>query len=65
MSKSIGNTVSPARNARADAPPRVVRYYLGQAQYRSALDYQPRSLEEAAAAVERIDGFMQRALKLL
>ena len=38
--------------------PRVVRYYLGQAQYRSVLDYQPTSLQEAAAAVERIDGFI-------
>jgi cysteinyl-tRNA synthetase len=43
----------------------VVRYYLGQAQYRSALDYNPGSLSEAAAAVERIEGFMQRALKAI
>ncbi|GAP57132.1 cysteine--tRNA ligase, partial [Arthrobacter sp. Hiyo6] len=41
MSKSIGNTVSPAEMLEL-APPRVVRYYLGQAQYRSVLDYQPR-----------------------
>ncbi len=62
MSKSIGNTVSPSEMLE-QAPPRVVRYYLGQAQYRSVLDYQPTSLQEAAAAVERIDGFISRALR--
>ncbi|WP_427133854.1 cysteine--tRNA ligase [Pseudarthrobacter sp. S9] len=60
MSKSIGNTVSPAEMLEL-APPRVVRYYLGQAQYRSVLDYQPTSLQEAAAAVERIDGFLSKS----
>jgi cysteinyl-tRNA synthetase len=64
MSKSIGNTVSPAEMLEL-APPRVVRYYLGQAQYRSILDYQPTSLQEAAAAVERIDGFLTRAGRIL
>ncbi|HYH78031.1 MAG TPA: cysteine--tRNA ligase [Arthrobacter sp.] len=60
MSKSVGNTVSPAEMLEL-APPRVVRYYLGQAHYRSVLDYRPTSLEEAAAAVERIDGFLNKA----
>ncbi|GAA2868278.1 cysteine--tRNA ligase [Paenarthrobacter ilicis] len=60
MSKSIGNTVSPAEMLEL-APPRVVRYYLGQAHYRSVLDYRPTSLQEAAAAVERIDGFISKA----
>ncbi|SER03300.1 cysteine--tRNA ligase [Arthrobacter sp. OV608] len=60
MSKSIGNTVSPAEMLEL-APPRVVRYYLGQAHYRSILDYRPTSLQEAAAAVERIDGFIAKA----
>ncbi|MBT2533259.1 cysteine--tRNA ligase [Arthrobacter sp. ISL-48] len=60
MSKSIGNTVSPAEMLEL-APPRVVRYYLGQAHYRSVLDYRPTSLQEAAAAVERIDGFLNKA----
>ncbi|WP_287902059.1 cysteine--tRNA ligase, partial [Arthrobacter sp.] len=62
MSKSIGNTVSPEEML-AQASPRVVRYYLGQAQYRSVLDYNPGSLAEAASAVERIDGFISRALR--
>uniref|UniRef100_UPI0039EF1AE7 cysteine--tRNA ligase n=1 Tax=Sinomonas sp. G460-2 TaxID=3393464 RepID=UPI0039EF1AE7 len=60
MSKSIGNVVSPAEML-ALASPRVVRYYLGQAHYRSVLDYRPTSLQEAAAAVERIDGFIAKA----
>ena len=60
MSKSIGNTVSPAQML-AEASPRVVRYYLGQAHYRSVLDYRPTSLQEAAAAVERIDTFIGKA----
>ncbi|MFJ5699206.1 cysteine--tRNA ligase [Arthrobacter sp. NPDC093139] len=64
MSKSVGNTVSPAEMLEL-APPRVVRYYLGQAQYRSVLDYQPTSLQEATAAVERIDGFVARAVRAL
>ena len=60
MSKSIGNTISPAEMLEL-ASPRVVRYYLGQAHYRSVLDYRPTSLQEAAAAVERIDGFIAKA----
>ena len=64
MSKSIGNTISPAEMLEL-APPRVVRYYLGQAHYRSVLDYRPTSLQEAAAAVERIDGFISRATRTL
>jgi cysteinyl-tRNA synthetase len=61
MSKSIGNTISPSEMLDL-ASPRVVRYYLGQAHYRSVLDYRPTSLEEAAAAVERIDGFQAKAV---
>ncbi|WP_077489286.1 cysteine--tRNA ligase [Sinomonas mesophila] len=64
MSKSIGNVISPAEML-ALASPRVVRYYLGQAHYRSVLDYRPTSLPEAAAAVERIDGFIGKALARL
>ncbi|WP_458116349.1 cysteine--tRNA ligase [Arthrobacter sp. D2-10] len=60
MSKSVGNTISPAEMLQL-ATPRVVRYYLGQAHYRSVLDYRPTSLQEAAAAVERIDGFLAKS----
>lgn len=64
MSKSIGNTISPSQMLEL-ASPRVVRYYLGQAHYRSILDYRPTSLQEAAAAMERIDGFINRAVRTL
>ncbi len=64
MSKSIGNTINP-REMLAIARPLVVRYYLGQAHYRSVLDYRPGSLTEAAAAVERIETFAKAALAKL
>ena len=62
MSKSIGNTVSPA-DMLALARPLAVRYYLGQAHYRSVLDYRPTSLAEATAAVERVEAFLRRAVE--
>ncbi|POH61291.1 cysteine--tRNA ligase [Arthrobacter glacialis] len=61
MSKSIGNTINP-REMLQIARPLVVRYYLGQAHYRSVLDYRPGSLTEAAAAVERIETFVNAAV---
>ena len=64
MSKSIGNTINP-REMLEIARPLVVRYYLGQAHYRSVLDYRPGSLTEAAAAVERIETFMHSAVARL
>ncbi|MDO5634236.1 MAG: cysteine--tRNA ligase [Micrococcus sp.] len=60
MSKSVGNTISPQEMLQM-ARPKAVRYFLGQAHYRSQLDYRPGALEEAAAAVERIDNFVSRA----
>lgn len=57
MSKSLGNTVSPEQMLQL-ARPLVVRYYLGQAHYRSVLDYRPTSLEEARVAVERVEAFL-------
>lgn len=62
MSKSIGNTVSPEQMLE-QARPLVVRYYLGQAHYRSVLDYRPTSLEEARTAVERVESFLRRAVE--
>ncbi|KAA9393461.1 cysteine--tRNA ligase [Kocuria coralli] len=60
MSKSVGNTISPEEMLQM-ARPLAVRYYLGQAQYRSVLDYRPGSLDEATAAVERIEAFLKTA----
>jgi cysteinyl-tRNA synthetase len=59
MSKSVGNTISPEEMLSL-ARPKAVRYFLGQAHYRSPLDYRPTSLREAEAAVERIEAFLDR-----
>jgi cysteinyl-tRNA synthetase len=60
MSKSLGNSllvdvmISQVR-------PAELRYYLGQAHYRSPVEYSPEALAEAAAAYQRIEGFVTRA----
>ena len=60
MSKSLGNSVF-ALDLLASHRPAVVRYWLGSAHYRSTIDYTPNSLDEAQAALERIEGFLARA----
>jgi cysteinyl-tRNA synthetase len=60
MSKSLGNSVSSS-DLFALASPSAVRYYLLSAHYRSSLDYQPAVLEEAQTALDRINGFLERA----
>lgn len=64
MSKSIGNTISPAQMLEM-ARPLVVRYYLGSAHYRSILDYRPSSLQEAATAIERVEAFLAATQEVL
>ena len=64
MSKSIGNTISPAQMLQM-ARPLVVRYYLGSAHYRSILDYRPSSLQEAATAIERVEAFLAATQEVL
>ncbi|KUF06271.1 cysteine--tRNA ligase [Leucobacter sp. G161] len=60
MSKSLGNSLFAA-DLLAEARPIVLRYFLGSAHYRSTLEYSDGSLAEAAAAFERIEGFLERA----
>lgn len=62
MSKSVGNSIF-ATNLFAGARPIVVRYYLGSAHYRSVLDFHEGVLEESAAAMGRIEGFVTRAIQ--
>ncbi|WP_166996346.1 cysteine--tRNA ligase [Paramicrobacterium fandaimingii] len=64
MSKSLGNSIY-ASELLSTASPLVVRYYLGQAHYRSTIDYHDGSLREAEAALERITGFLERATRRL
>jgi cysteinyl-tRNA synthetase len=61
MSKSLGNSLRVSevlREHRALA----VRYYLTAAHYRSTIEFHEGSIEESATAVERIEGFLRRAL---
>ncbi len=60
MSKSLGNSIFAAEFLQ-QARPLVVRYYLGSAHYRSTIDYHDGALIEAEAALERIEGFLERA----
>ncbi|USQ76873.1 cysteine--tRNA ligase [Ornithinimicrobium cryptoxanthini] len=64
MSKSLGNTLTVSELTK-QVRPLVLRYYIGSAHYRSTIEYGERSLEEAQAAVERIEGYLQRALEAL
>jgi cysteinyl-tRNA synthetase len=59
MSKSLGNSIYAAEFLQ-QARPIVVRYYLGSAHYRSTIDYHDGALVEAEAALERIEGFLER-----
>ncbi len=60
MSKSLGNSLLVANMVTAVRPAEL-RYYLGQAHYRSDIEYSPEALAEAAAAYRRIEGFVTRA----
>lgn len=64
MSKSLGNSVY-ADELLELASPLAVRYYLGQAHYRSTLDYSPEALAESEAAVDRIRTFLSRVERRL
>lgn len=61
MSKSLGNSLAVLELTKT-VRPLVLRYYLSAVHYRSTIEYQAGSLDEAAAAVDRIEGFLGRAL---
>ncbi|MEO6702706.1 MAG: cysteine--tRNA ligase [Jatrophihabitantaceae bacterium] len=63
MSKSLGNTVNVAEMATRWRPVEL-RYYLGSAHYRSAIEYSPEALTEAAVGYAKIEKFVQRAVEL-
>jgi cysteinyl-tRNA synthetase len=60
MSKSTGNVLAVA-DALQRVRPQELRYYLGQAHYRSTMEYSAEALEDAAAAYQRIERFVTRA----
>jgi len=61
MGKSLGNALLVTEVTKV-ARPLAVRYYLSAAHYRSTIEYHEGSLREAEAAVDRIEGFLGRAL---
>jgi cysteinyl-tRNA synthetase len=61
MSKSLGNTVLVSEMAKQWRPVEL-RYYLGAAHYRSAIEYSPEALTEAAVAYGKIENFVRHAL---
>jgi cysteinyl-tRNA synthetase len=63
MSKSLGNSLLVDVMI-TQVRPVELRYYLGQAHYRSGIEYSPESLAEAAAAYKRIEGFVTRAAEV-
>jgi cysteinyl-tRNA synthetase len=64
MSKSLGNTLQVVK-VLTRVRPQELRYYLGQAHYRSVIEYSDEALEEAAAAYQRIERFATRAQRTL
>jgi cysteinyl-tRNA synthetase len=62
MSKSLGNSLLVEAMV-TQVRPVELRYYLGQAHYRSSIEYSPAALEEAVTAYRRIEGFVTRAAK--
>jgi cysteinyl-tRNA synthetase len=60
MSKSLGNFLLVSE-VLTQVRAQELRYYLGQAHYRSTLEYSEEALEEAAAAYQRIERFVTRA----
>lgn len=60
MSKSLGNATG-ATEVLGRARPVEVRYYLLAPHYRSPIDYSDRALSEAAAALRRIELFLERS----
>jgi cysteinyl-tRNA synthetase len=61
MGKSLGNALLVSEITKV-ARPLALRYYLSAAHYRSTIEYHEGSLREAEAAVDRIEGFLRRAL---
>jgi cysteinyl-tRNA synthetase len=60
MSKSLGNATS-VEQVLQEVRPQVLRYVLGAAHYRSALEWSPQALADGAAAYERLETFVRNA----
>jgi cysteinyl-tRNA synthetase len=63
MSKSLGNSLLVDAMV-TQVRPVELRYYLGQAHYRSGIEYSPEALDEAVTAYRRIENFVIRAAEV-
>jgi cysteinyl-tRNA synthetase len=63
MSKSLGNSLLVDAMV-TQVRPVELRYYLGQAHYRSGIEYSAEALDEAVAAYRRIENFAIRAAEV-
>jgi cysteinyl-tRNA synthetase len=63
MSKSLGNSLLVDAMV-THVRPVELRYYLGQAHYRSSIEYSQAALDEAVTAYRRIEGFVTRAAEV-
>ena len=64
MSKSLGNSMLVTEVVKRVRPIEL-RYYLVASHYRSNIEFSEESLDEAAAAFARIEGFVVRATELV
>jgi cysteinyl-tRNA synthetase len=64
MSKSLGNSMRVGEMLQTVRPAEL-RYYLGQAHYRSVLEFSEDALAESVSAYRRIEGFVERAAEAL
>ncbi|MFC4013405.1 cysteine--tRNA ligase [Nonomuraea purpurea] len=64
MSKSLGNSLLIPEMVQKVRPVEL-RYYLAVPHYRSSIDYSEEALLEAAAAYQRIEGFVTRAAEVI
>jgi cysteinyl-tRNA synthetase len=60
MSKSKGNTFSVPEVVARGGRPDALRYLLGAAHYRSTMNFSWEGLQQAAATLDRIHGFVKR-----
>ncbi|HVM28667.1 MAG TPA: cysteine--tRNA ligase [Mycobacteriales bacterium] len=60
MSKSLGNSTT-VEDVLRTVRPQVLRYVLGAAHYRSALEWSPQAVADGAAAYERVETFVRNA----
>ena len=63
MSKSVGNTLLVSEVVKRVRPIEL-RYYLVASHYRSIVEFSEEALDEAAAAFQRIEGFVRRAAEV-